>query len=69
MSKRLRDLTDKDLNDLYVRGSNWLAKRMQVTGTDKNEMGEKYNHAEFEKGLRKVEAIEREMQKRNIAYS
>ena len=62
------EMSDEQILDSYVNGSSWLIKKSQVTGTDKNTLGEKYNHKEFMVGLNRLEAIEREMQKRGLAY-
>lgn len=66
--KKLSELTDDELRDAWVKGTNWLAKKMQVSGTDRNEAGQKYNHEQFERGLKRIELIERVMQKRGIVY-
>lgn len=68
MKKKLASMIDQELIDTYKKACNWLAKRMQVTGTNKNELGEVYDHQQFLLALEKVEKMEDEMQKRGLVY-
>lgn len=67
-AKPIPELTDTELLDKYKAGSLWVTGHMQVTGTDKNELGTKYNHEMFMTGLKRLEVIENELMKRGITY-
>ena len=64
-------MTDQELLDLYKKGSKWLTDHMQVSDTNKNELGETITSEMFkqwEKGLHKLEKVVIEMNKRGIVY-
>lgn len=61
-------MTDQELLEVYKLACNWTVKRMQVTGTNKNELGEIYDHQLFLAALERIEKMEDEMQKRGLAY-
>jgi len=66
----INKMSDKDLLDAYKVGSKWLVDHAQVTGTNKNNLGEEITQQEVElytAGLRRLERIEKEMQIRGIA--
>lgn len=63
------DMTDEQLLETYKKGTKWAIDHGQVTGTDKNELGEKYNDAEWQTALNRIEKIEKELQKRGLSYS
>jgi len=63
------DLTNAQLLSRYRLATKWTSDRMQVTGTDKNKLGERYNHEEFMVALTKIELMEEEIQKRRLTIS
>lgn len=67
MSRKATELSDEELLDKYRKAEKWLNPHAQVTGSDKNEMGERYNHVEFMKVLNVYEALSDEMNKRGLA--
>lgn len=69
MSKKpIAQYTDDELLEAYKIGSKWVIDRQQVIGTNTNNLGEPYNHQDFMKGLNRLEQLEKEMQKRGLAY-
>lgn len=71
MKTPIAQMTNDQLLDSYKKGSKWLTDRMQVTGTNKNELGEVITPEMFdqwERALKRLEKIELEMNKRGIVY-
>ena len=71
MKNPIAQMTDQELLEAYKKGSKWLTDRMQVTGTNKNELGEEITPErldQWERGLKRLEKIELEMNKRGIVY-
>ena len=68
MLKPLIELTNDELLERYKVAVNWTSKRMQVTGTTKNSLGEPYNHKQFLVALKRIEELEDEMNKRGIVF-
>ena len=68
MKKDPRQMSDKELLDIYKLACKWTQDRMQVTDTDKDERGQTYNHKQFMNGLNRIEQLENEMQRRGLAY-
>jgi hypothetical protein len=68
MKKDPKDMTDQELLDTWKLACSWTEKRMQVTGTNKNELGKPYDHQEFMIALSKIEKLEDELQRRKITY-
>lgn len=64
----LSQKTDQELLKAYEVGSKWISNRMQVTGTDKNELGEKYDHISFLLGLNRLGEVQDELNRRGIKY-
>ncbi len=62
----IEDLTDKELLKAYLVGEKWLNKNEQVTGTDETPSGEKYDHDLWFMGLKRIEKLEDEINKRKI---
>lgn len=63
-----KEMSDEQLLQGYVTGSKWLLRKQQVAGTDKDTEGEQYDHKTYMAGLKRLEQIEEEMQKRDLAY-
>lgn len=71
MKKPISEMSNQELLTAYKAGYKWLSDHMQVTGTNKNELGEEITPEMFdqwERGLKRLEKIELEMQKRGIVY-
>ncbi len=66
--KLAKEMTDKELVDTWEKGKKWLNDHMQVTGTNKNELGEVYDYTGFMVGLSRIEEIEDELNVRELAY-
>lgn len=65
--KAIGEMTNEELASAYKKGTKWLKDKAQVTGSTKNEAGEEYNDDEWQRGLKRIEKIETEMQKRGLA--
>lgn len=61
-------MTDKELLERWKTACSWLILREQLTNTNKNQLGQIYNHDLYLIGLRKLEKIEKELQRRGINY-
>ena len=71
MKKTIPTMSNQELLDSYKKGYKWISDHMQVTETNKNELGEEITprmFKEWEVGLKRLENIELEMQKRGIVY-
>lgn len=71
MKQKVEDMSNEQLLDAYKKGYKWLSDHMQVTGTNKNELGEEITPEmldQWERGLKRLEKIEIEMRKRGIVY-
>ena len=69
--KPYEEMTDEELVETYKIACDWTSKRMQVTGTNKNELGEEITQEkieEFEIALKKIEKLEDLMRARKINY-
>jgi len=68
MSKRVSEMTNKELMIVYEKGKAWLIKEEQGAEPDKNMGGGKYNPAAYFQGLTRIESIEEEINKRGLGY-
>jgi len=59
-------MTDIDLKKSYETGKIWVTNRMQVSGTNKDVLGQIYNHSTFLAGLHRVELLEDELMVRGL---
>lgn len=66
--KKVSEMSDEELKQSYALGKGWLEEKEQVTGTDKNAVGEKYEGSMYLFGIGRIEALEKELQRRNISY-
>ena len=60
--KELNEMTDKQLKEVYVKGKKWMINNgMRVKGRF-------YNKELWRAGLKRMERIEIELQRRNVEY-
>lgn len=67
-NKEVKNMTNDELLKAYKKGCKWTTARMQVTGTNKNELGQPYDHETFLAGLNRLEVIENELMERGVIY-
>ena len=67
-NKKVSEMLDKELIKADKEGKKWLNHHSQVSETNKNELGEIYDHDLFMLGLNRIEEIEDELMKRGINY-
>lgn len=67
--KEVSEMNNGGLKEAYNKGKNWLVKNEQITGTDKNAEGKRYDGTMYVLGLRRIEKIEDELRKRKINYA
>lgn len=67
-NKKVSEMDDNALIKADMVGKRWLDNHMQVSGTNKNKLGELYDHESFMLGLDRIEDIEEELIKRGIKY-
>ena len=61
-------MENEELLGRWNRGYEWLTKHEQITGTNKNRLGEIYDHTLYLLALRRIEFLEDEMRKRVIKH-
>ena len=61
-------MTDGEILNKWKIGCKWLTAREQISNTNKNNLGEIYDHKIYLVALKRLEAIEDELMKRNIIY-
>jgi len=61
-------MTNDELLDKWGMGCKWLKGHEQMTGTNKNCLGEAYDHRVYLLALKRLEGIENEMQSRKMIY-
>jgi len=61
-------MTNDELLAKWGIGCKWLEIHEQMTGTNKNCLGETYDHRIYLLALARLENIEGEMQKRKMIY-
>ena len=66
MNDDITKIEDLDLRALYKKGVSWLNKNEQVSDTDKNASGEKYDPELYLMGLKRIGDISDQMRKRNM---
>ena len=59
-------MTNDELIDADNAGKKWLNAHEQVSGTNKNAIGEMYDAQSYDLGLARIEEIEGEMQRRKL---
>jgi len=60
------DMTNEQLLKAHNEGKIWVSNRMQVSETNKNVLGEIYNHLDFLAGLSRIEELEDQLILRNL---
>jgi hypothetical protein len=61
-------MTNEELLEKWKVGYSWLTKHEQVTNTNKNSLGEIYDHALYLVALKRIETLEDEMKRRGMEY-
>lgn len=68
MKKSIDQMTEKELLETWTKACYWTIQRMQVTGTNKNKLGELYNHELCMMAIGRIEKLEDEMNRKGVNY-
>lgn len=61
-------MNDEELVAHWKMGYKWLTDHEQISGTNKNRLGEPYNHTSYLVALKRIELLEDQMRERSIQY-
>lgn len=67
LKKTIKEMDDTELKKAYEAGCEWVLDHEKGEG-DKNMVGEVWNEEQWDRALKRLEHIERELQDRQIPY-